>query len=81
MTFSIMKSNRLIIGELFVDSMIVNLKKDKSALLSEESNSEVTFKFFVWICHVYYFFCQFCASSPHGVQVLMGICQGGSPFL
>ena len=36
-TFSIMKENRIVIGELLIDSMIM---KDKSALLSEESNSE-----------------------------------------
>ena len=63
-TFSIIQGDRLVMGELLVDSMIMNLRKDGSASLSEESNSERLHSSFFLISHMYYLFFHRSFASP-----------------
>ena len=79
-TFSVMKSDKLVIRAL-LDSMIMNLGKGASVSLSEKSDSfELRLNFFVWErSHIRYIF----FTGPmlhHRVQLEKGMYQGGNPF-
>ena len=77
-TFSIMD------GDRFVDSITMNLGKGDSASLSrEESNSErfhLNLLFKKAICIICFSLVQ-CSTTYHGVQIVLGMYQGGNPFV
>ena len=81
-TFSIMKSDKSVIGAL-LDSIIMKLGKSASVSLSEESNSfqlRLSFLFEKEAMSVIYFSLVLCSITHHGVQLEKAMNQGGNPF-